>query len=41
MEKNVVKSVGTLKLIPLTDWTQNAHFFTVQRGQNAHNVPSL
>ena len=25
-------------IIPLTDWAQNAHFFTVQIGQNA---PSL
>ena len=28
-------------LIPLTDWAQNAHSLTVQRGQNAHYVPSL
>ena len=28
-------------LIPLTDCTQNAHSMTVQRGQNAHYVPSL
>ena len=28
-------------LIPLTDWAQNAHSLTVQRGQNANYVPSL
>ena len=28
-------------VIPLTDWAQNAHSLTVQRGQNAHYVPSL
>ena len=28
-------------LIPLTDWAQNAHSLTVQRGQNAHYMPSL
>ena len=27
--------------IPLTDWAHNAHSMTVQRGQNAHYVPSL
>ena len=27
-------------LIPLTDWAQNAHSLTVQRGQNAHYVPT-
>ena len=27
--------------IPLTDWAQNAHSLTVQRGQNVHYVPSL
>ena len=30
-----------LTLIPLTDWAQNAHSLTVQRGQNAHYVPGL
>ena len=28
-------------LIPFTDWESNAHSLTVQRGQNAHYVPSL
>ena len=29
--------------IPRTNWAQNAHYLThtVQRGQNAHYVPSL
>ena len=27
--------------IPFTDWKSNAHSMTVQRGQNAHYVPSL
>ena len=30
-----------VSLIPLTDRAQNAHSLTVQRGQNAHYVPSL
>ena len=30
-----------LVALPLTDWAQNAHSLTVQRGQNAHYVPSL
>ena len=28
-------------LIPLTDWAQNVHSLTAQRGQNAHYVLSL
>ena len=35
------QSVKGMSLIPLTDWAQNAHSLTVQRGQNAHYVPSL
>ena len=38
----VVTIVNIRKLlIPLTDWAHNAHSLTVQRGQNAHYVPSL
>ena len=31
----------TTTLTPLNDLAQNAHSLTVQRGQNAHYVPSL
>ena len=29
------------RIIPLTDWAQNAHSLTGQMGQNAHCVPSM
>ena len=33
--------VYDISVIPFTDWQSNAHSMTVQRGQNAHYVPSL
>ena len=30
-----------VSIIPFTDWESNAHSMTVERGQNAHYVPSL